>query len=97
MKGKCLHSLSQADTCSEICSPVNGIIFPALGSIQGSNYNVPTEAAGTWCCSGDSVILGGSGSRCRLPRPLSMHAWKAVLSSAVVGRGAHAFELSLAS
>lgn len=28
--GKRLHSLSQADTCSEICSPVHVIIFPAL-------------------------------------------------------------------
>lgn len=41
------HSLSQTDTCGEICSPVDMTIFFSPGSIRGSSFNVNAEAART--------------------------------------------------
>ncbi|KAK2100506.1 hypothetical protein P7K49_021854 [Saguinus oedipus] len=60
------EDFDQADTCSEICSPVDITVFPAPGSIQGSTLNlVPPvgilhskELNRTCCLYGGTCMLG---------------------------------------
>lgn len=75
-----LPFLSRAGTYREISSPVDKIIFPARGFIQGSNFNA--QCRGCW----DLVLLKSLNNPVeprelvRLHSPLSMHVWKAVIS-----------------